>query len=120
VNACPACGEQNPVKAKFCLECGVALPAAEARGEERKLVTVLFADIALAALLSGTTPAAERALAEQRLKTPWSACALNLLRANWSQALEAIRAIGSVPYEAAILEYVGQRDDVAAGERATQ
>jgi hypothetical protein len=43
--ACPACAEQNPAKAKFCRECGVALRVVESRGEERKVVTVLFADL---------------------------------------------------------------------------
>ena len=43
--ACPACAEQNPAKAKFCRECGAALRVVESRGEERKMVTVLFADL---------------------------------------------------------------------------
>jgi uncharacterized membrane protein YvbJ len=40
---CASCGEENPERAKFCLECGASL--AEARpavAEERKIVTVLF------------------------------------------------------------------------------
>ena len=72
-------------------------------------------DIALAALLVGETEAAESALAHQRLATPWSKCALDLLRANRAGALEAVRRLGSVPYEAAILEYLGQAPDVPAG-----
>jgi class 3 adenylate cyclase len=43
---CPSCGHRNQPGAKFCSECGVAL--AEARPpsyEERKVVTVLFADL---------------------------------------------------------------------------
>ena len=43
--ACPACAEQNPAKAKFCRECGAALRVVESRGEERKMVTVLFVDL---------------------------------------------------------------------------
>ena len=46
---CVACGEQNPERARFCLNCGTALaaPAAEAgqSREVRKIVTVLFADM---------------------------------------------------------------------------
>ena len=48
--ACPACGEQNPSRARFCLACGRPVaPAAAApvarRAEARKVVTVLFADV---------------------------------------------------------------------------
>ena len=53
---CPSCQHDNPAQAKFCLECGQALGgAAEASCEtpevprsegERKLVTVLFSDLA--------------------------------------------------------------------------
>ncbi len=52
--ACPACGEPVVPGAKFCLECGAALsatggpaptPAAHAHVSERRLVSVLFADL---------------------------------------------------------------------------
>src|SRR6186713_57726 len=52
--ACPNCGEVNPERARFCLACGAALEAAEPAREERKRVTVLFAD------LVGFTSTAER------------------------------------------------------------
>src|SRR5436190_23250703 len=42
---CPACGEQNPDKAKFCMACTAPLPQAAPAQEERKVVTVLFADL---------------------------------------------------------------------------
>src|SRR5256885_11349740 len=43
---CPVCAQENPEVARFCLACGAALTAAgEARREERKIVTVLFADL---------------------------------------------------------------------------
>jgi class 3 adenylate cyclase/tetratricopeptide (TPR) repeat protein len=46
VSSCPACGEENPERAKFCLECGAALAvAAPPALEERKVVTVLFCDL---------------------------------------------------------------------------
>src|SRR5450755_3650517 len=55
---CPACGTENPDRAKFCLECGAPLGAPARPGEERKLVTVLFADLA------GSTALGERLDAE--------------------------------------------------------
>jgi class 3 adenylate cyclase len=43
---CPNCGEENPERARFCLNCAAPLGAAAPRGGEvRKTVTVLFADI---------------------------------------------------------------------------
>jgi class 3 adenylate cyclase/tetratricopeptide (TPR) repeat protein len=63
---CPNCGEPAPPEARFCMACGHALdaapapaptpaaPASEAPPEERRQVTVLFAD------LSGYTAVAER------------------------------------------------------------
>jgi class 3 adenylate cyclase/tetratricopeptide (TPR) repeat protein len=55
MSVCPACGHDNQPGAKFCSECGVALvDAREPAREERKVVTVLFAD------LVGFTSRAER------------------------------------------------------------
>jgi class 3 adenylate cyclase len=51
--ACPVCGTENPDVARFCLACGASLTAEPPR-EERKVVTVLFAD------LVGFTARAER------------------------------------------------------------
>jgi class 3 adenylate cyclase/tetratricopeptide (TPR) repeat protein len=52
---CPACAQDNPDRAKFCLECGAPLSAvAESSGESRKVVTVVFADMA------GSTAIGER------------------------------------------------------------
>jgi class 3 adenylate cyclase/tetratricopeptide (TPR) repeat protein len=46
MTACPSCGEENPERAKFCLECGASLGKASAGpGEERKFVTVFFCDL---------------------------------------------------------------------------
>src|SRR5688500_3308500 len=67
-SGCPSCGAENPAGAKFCIECGASLtggptpaqpaaaprPVPDARPEERRIATVLFAD------LSGYTAVAER------------------------------------------------------------
>src|SRR5262245_37304384 len=43
---CPACGHDNPAGARFCSNCGAALTVeVESAREERKVVTVLFADL---------------------------------------------------------------------------
>jgi class 3 adenylate cyclase len=55
VATCPNCGQENPPSARFCNACATPLPArAHGLGEERKVVTVLFAD------LVGFTARAER------------------------------------------------------------
>jgi len=43
VRICPSCGAENPEHARFCIACGTPFDAA---GEERRLVTALFADVA--------------------------------------------------------------------------
>lgn len=43
---CPVCGESNPTRARYCLNCGSPLGAVTPSGpEERRLVTVLFCDL---------------------------------------------------------------------------
>src|ERR1700681_2369018 len=42
---CSVCGQDNPSGARFCLACGAALGVPEQLREERKVVTVLFADL---------------------------------------------------------------------------
>src|SRR5881296_3956586 len=43
---CPSCGQENPAGARFCNACSAPLEAeAPAGREERKVVTVLFADL---------------------------------------------------------------------------
>jgi class 3 adenylate cyclase len=51
---CPNCGHENEAGAKFCSQCATPLAEARAGGTERKVVTVLFAD------LVGFTSKAER------------------------------------------------------------
>jgi class 3 adenylate cyclase len=65
---CPACGQENPKGFRFCGSCGAVLDAATSRArEERKIVTVLFAD------LVGFTARAESMDPEdvRRLLTPY-------------------------------------------------
>jgi class 3 adenylate cyclase len=42
---CPNCGRENDADARFCSSCGKALEIAQPAREERKVVTVLFADL---------------------------------------------------------------------------
>jgi class 3 adenylate cyclase len=43
--ACPACAQDNPEIARFCLACGTKLAAEVAPHEERRVVTVIFVDL---------------------------------------------------------------------------
>jgi class 3 adenylate cyclase/tetratricopeptide (TPR) repeat protein len=54
VLTCPRCGEGNPERARFCLNCGEPLSEPTQRRRERKYATALFAD------LVGSTSLAER------------------------------------------------------------
>jgi class 3 adenylate cyclase len=51
---CPSCGEAIAEEARFCSNCGHALEPVEAPAEERKLVTIVFADV------TGSTSLGER------------------------------------------------------------
>src|SRR6476620_2632623 len=42
---CADCGRENPDEARFCLACGARLQAAAPAREERKVVSILFADL---------------------------------------------------------------------------
>jgi class 3 adenylate cyclase len=42
---CSRCGEENPERAKFCLNCGQPLGSDRPAAEQRKTVTILFADV---------------------------------------------------------------------------
>lgn len=43
--SCPVCGHANPVDSRFCSNCGTKLVESVSRAGERKLVSVLFADV---------------------------------------------------------------------------
>jgi len=45
VQVCPACGEENLDRARFCLACGGALGEPAQKGEERKVVSIMFVDL---------------------------------------------------------------------------
>jgi len=45
MQVCSACGEENLDRARFCLACGGALGEPAPKGEERKVVSVLFVDL---------------------------------------------------------------------------
>jgi class 3 adenylate cyclase/tetratricopeptide (TPR) repeat protein len=74
MHACPQCSEENPPHARFCLACGTRLEAV-AQSEERKIVTVLFADVV------GFTSMAERLDPEdvRALLTPFYALMRSVL-----------------------------------------
>ncbi|MCE9583205.1 MAG: AAA family ATPase, partial [Planctomycetes bacterium] len=70
-NACPRCRAPNPPGCKFCNQCGTRLGTAayEDEGKERRIVTVLFADV------SGFTSLAERLdpeEVEERIRACWA------------------------------------------------
>src|SRR5213083_955625 len=59
---CARCGEENAPSARFCQACGAALSAAAPR-QERKVVTVLFADlVGFTSRSDGSDPEDVRAL----------------------------------------------------------
>ncbi len=54
MRGCPACATPNQDDSKFCAECGARLPVTAIDNEQRKTVTILFADVA------GSTSLGER------------------------------------------------------------
>ena len=45
MRTCPACGQENPEIARFCLACGASLEAETPQREERRIVSVVFVDL---------------------------------------------------------------------------
>jgi class 3 adenylate cyclase/tetratricopeptide (TPR) repeat protein len=72
--ACAACGEENPARARFCLNCGTPLATAGGGRETRKVVTVVFSDLA------GSTSLGERLDPES----------LGRVMARWFEAMRAV------------------------------
>ncbi|OGN84787.1 MAG: hypothetical protein A2X23_09910 [Chloroflexi bacterium GWC2_73_18] len=94
--ACPACGAALPAGARFCPACGAT--TARAVAEERKLVTILFADV------TGSTALGER-LDPERLRALLQAyfTAMAAVIASWGGTVEkyigdAIMAAFGVPH----------------------
>jgi class 3 adenylate cyclase/tetratricopeptide (TPR) repeat protein len=71
--ACAVCGQENPARARFCLGCGTPIAAA-AEPETRKVVTVVFSDLA------GSTSLGERLDPES----------LGRVMARWFEAMRAV------------------------------
>jgi class 3 adenylate cyclase len=73
VAACPSCGAENPLGARFCNECAAPLGGSATAREQRKTVTVLFCDVTgSTALGESTDPEVVRALLAryfERMKT---------------------------------------------------
>src|SRR6266496_1293485 len=95
---CPSCGSQVSVFARFCPTCGAALELPVSAGEEeRRLVTVLFADV------TGSTALGEQ-LDPERLRSLLSAyfSAMSAVIESWGGTVEkfigdAIMAVFGVP-----------------------
>src|SRR5262249_30478449 len=63
MSMCPSGGENNPPRARFCLNCAAPLSDASPAREQRKTITVLFCDVVdSTALGESTDPEALRAL----------------------------------------------------------
>src|SRR5919198_811457 len=114
MTVCPSCGHDNAASAKFCSECGTKLGQATAPARtERKIVTVLFAD------LVGFTAQAERKL-QVRIGVNTGEALVNL--GARPEAGEGMAA-GDVVNTAARLQTAAAPNGILAGEttyRATQ
>jgi class 3 adenylate cyclase/tetratricopeptide (TPR) repeat protein len=72
--ACAVCGEENPTRARFCLGCGTPLTGVAGGREARKVVTVVFSDLA------GSTSLGERLDPES----------LSRVMARWFEVMRAV------------------------------
>jgi class 3 adenylate cyclase len=45
LQSCSACGQENPLIARFCLTCGASLSDPVRHADERRLVTIIFVDL---------------------------------------------------------------------------
>jgi len=95
--ACSNCGTESSEGFRFCPNCGAALAVAEPAREERKLVTILFADV------TGSTALGEQ-LDPERLRVLLSAyfSAMSAVIESWGGTVEkfigdAVMAVFGVP-----------------------
>ena len=95
--ACPTCGSPVPDGARFCASCGAQLGGARDRAEQRKVVTILFADV------TGSTSLGEQ-LDPERLRALLGSYFAEMTRviASWGGTVEkyigdAIMAVFGVP-----------------------
>jgi class 3 adenylate cyclase len=118
--SCPACGQDNPEIARFCLACGAALAEKAPRREERRIVSVVFVD------LVGFTSRSEQLDPEdvRAILTPYHATVRNELE-SFSGVVEkfvgdAVMAVFGAPTahgddpERAVRAALAVRDAVAA------
>jgi class 3 adenylate cyclase/tetratricopeptide (TPR) repeat protein len=97
VLTCASCGRENPEGFEFCPSCGARLGPIEVAREERKLVTILFADV------TGSTALGEQ-LDPERLRVLLSAyfSAMSAVIESWGGAVEkfigdAVMAVFGIP-----------------------
>jgi len=97
MSACPNCGSDNAEGFRFCPHCAASLPGSAPVDEERKLVTVLFADI------TGSTALGER-LDPERLRSVLDTyfSAMAAIIESWGGTVEkfigdAVMAVFGVP-----------------------
>src|SRR5438132_1830665 len=97
MSVCPNCGSDNPEGFRFCPQCAAPLPGSAPVYEERKLVTVLFADV------MGSTALGER-LDPERLRSVLDTyfSAMAAIIESWGGTVEkfigdAVMAVFGVP-----------------------
>jgi ribosomal protein L32 len=99
VSVCQSCGHRNQPGAKFCSECGLVLAGTRPPSyEERKVVTVLFADLvgftSRAEQILGRRDEARRWLSTWR-DSSWSAAAQKLTDQEFAAAAEVLDSMGA-------------------------
>jgi hypothetical protein len=74
-------------------------------------------DLAVASLMTGQAERMRDSVLRQRLATPWSEGAVRLLDRDWDAALRVMQTIGTIPYEAAVLECAARDERTAEHNR---
>jgi class 3 adenylate cyclase len=106
---CPSCQSMNPQGARFCAVCGTALVMPRLIEGERKVATVLFADVANSTSLAETID--PEALGKSRLAMELRKRAAELgLRWLEGRGLSYAQAVLYYPWRQAILASLGARE----------